>query len=276
MVEVSGIWIYPIKSCRGIALETGRLAPDGLDRDRHWMVVDEEGRFITQRQHPRMALIETQLGDDSLRVSAAGAHGIEIPFVAEGRRRSVTVWRDVCDAIDVGDGAAAWFSDVLGVQCRLVAFEGEARRTCDPHYTGDSIATTQFADGFPLLVIGEASLVALNERLAERAVGPVDMSRFRPNLTVRGIDAFDEDHIRDLRSDNGVRLRLVKPCARCLVTTVDPREGLRDPAGEPLATLNGFRVDPDFGTVFGLNAIVIDGVGRSLSRGERLAVGWNF
>lgn len=276
MAEISGLWVYPIKSCRGIALDAAKLTRDGLAWDRHWMLVDRDGRFLTQRQHPRMALVETALGDEALRVGADGMPAIEVPFRPDGARVAATVWRDTCAAIDAGDAAAAWFSDVLGMHCRLVAFDEREPRLSDPDYAGDSGATTQFSDGFALLVIGDASLVALNERLASKDVAPVAMTRFRPNLTVRGLDAFDEDHANELRTASGAVLRLVKPCARCQITTIDPLTGERDARGEPLATLNEFRVKRDHGTLFGQNAIVLHAGAGRIARGEELAVEWNF
>jgi len=276
MPEISGLWVYPIKSCRGIECGTARLTRDGLAWDRHWMLVDAEGRFLTQRQFPGMALIETALGNDALGVSAPGAPSIEIPFRIDGARKTVSVWRDTCSAIDTGDGAAKWFSDVVGTLCRLVAFDETAPRLSDPHYAGDSGATTRFSDGFALLVIGEASLTALNERLAKKGVEAAAMARFRPNLTIKGLDAFDEDHVRVLSTASGVELQIVKPCARCLITTVDPDSGVRDRSGEPLATLNEFRASREHGTVFGQNAIVIGGADATLSRGDGLVVDWNF
>lgn len=276
MVTISGLWVYPIKSCRGIELMTSILTADGLAWDRHWMLIDHEGRFLTQRQFPKMALIATELGEDSLCVSAAGMSDLQVPFGHEGTIVTASVWRERCEAIDAGEPAAGWFSEVLGTDCRLVAFDPRAKRISDPDFAGDSGASTQFSDGFALLVIGEASLVALNERLIEKGAEAASMARFRPNLALRGVEAFDEDHIRELRGEQSLMLRLVKPCARCLITTVDPATGIRDRAGEPLTTLNEFRVDHDFGTTFGQNAIVLGGVGNRLSIGDELQVNWTF
>lgn len=276
MAEISGLWVYPIKSCRGIECDSSLLTRDGLNWDRHWMLVDADGRFLTQRQFPGMALVGTALGDDALSVSAPGMPSIEIPFRSNGASEAVTIWRDTCSGFDIGEKAARWFSDVVGSRCRLVAFDDAAPRLSDPHYAGDNGATTRFSDGFALLVVGEASLASLNERLLEKGVAPAGMARFRPNLTIKGLDAFDEDHVHSLRTSSGAVLRLVKPCARCLIATVDPDHGVRDSSGEPLATLNEFRTSREHGTVFGQNAIVIEGAGATLSRGEELEVDWNF
>mgnify|MGYP003381603113 FL=1 len=276
MVTISGLWVYPIKSCRGIDLTTSILTADGLAWDRHWMLIDREGRFLTQRQFPRMTLIATQLGEDSLRVSATGLSDLQVPFGHEGEIVTASVWSDQCQAIDAGEPAASWFSEVLGTDCRLVAFDKRAKRISDPEFAGDSGASTLFSDGFALLVIGEGSLGALNERLIEKGAEAVSMARFRPNLVLRGVEAFDEDYIRELRGKRGLILRFVKSCARCLITNVDPATGMRDVTGEPLTTLNQFRIDRDFGTTFGQNAIVLGGAGDRVSIGDELQVNWNF
>jgi uncharacterized protein YcbX len=276
VATVSGLCIYPIKSCGSMEQTSAVLTRDGLARDRHWMVVDREGRFLTQRQFPRMALIEPQLGDDALRVSAPGMADLEVGLGCPGASVPATVWNDKCAAFDVGEAAADWFSQVIGRPCRLVEFDQRSARFSDREYAGDTAATTQFSDGFALLVIGEASLGALNERLLEKGAQAVQMARFRPNLTLHGIEAFDEDHIHELRSPNGVALRLVKPCARCQITTVDPVTGVRDEDAEPLATLNSFRSTREAGTIFGQNAIVLGGAGQRLAVGDELQVVWNF
>ena len=276
MVTVSGLWTYPIKSCASIELRSALLTRDGLARDRHWMVVDREGRFLTQRQLPQMALIEPQLGDDVLRVAAPGMERLEIGLGRQGKRVAATVWNDECAAFDAGEAAADWFSQVLGRHCRLVEFDERSVRFSDPDHAGDSGATTQFSDGFALLVIGDASLGALNERLIEKGVQAVSMARFRPNLTLHGVEAFDEDHIQELHGPNGITLRLVKPCARCQITTVDPATGVRNDGAEPLATLNGFRNIHQDGTIFGQNAVVLGGAGQLLTVGDELQVVWNF
>lgn len=274
-VTVSGLWVYPIKSCAGIALDDAVLTADGLQWDRHWMLVDADGRFLTQREQPRMALIRTALDAEGVRVSAQGRESIHVPFVADGARVCARVWRDDCAAFDCGDSVAQWFSAVMGAPCRLVAFDPAQPRPSDAQYTHGLPATSRFSDGFAALVIGDASLGALNERLLERGHEAVPITRFRPNLTLAGLEAFEEDFVDALRMGEAT-LKLVKPCARCTVTTVDPQTGVRDSEGEPLATLNGFRVHREFGTVFGQNAIVAAGVGARIAVGDAVDVEWNF
>lgn len=276
MITISRLWVYPIKSCAGIELQASKLTVDGLAWDRRWMLVDHKGKFLTQRQLPRMALITAKLSESSLWVSAPAQSDLEVSLDHDGQRVTATLWGDRCDAVDVGDLAAGWFSEALAMPCRLVAFNEQAKRNCDPEFVGTSGASTQFSDGFPLLVIGEASLRALNERLVEKGLEPVSMAHFRPNLALHGLDAFDEDHIRVLCGEHDVALRLVKPCARCLITTVDPTRGVRDASGEPLATLNQFRADREFGTVLGQNAIVLGGAGKQLTVGDELQVDCDF
>lgn len=279
MVAVSGLWIYPVKSCAGLKLDAAELTHTGLAfqglADRHWMAVDENARFLTQRQVPQMALIAPRFVPGGLELSAPGAGTLRLAYSEAGPRVAVEVWRDSCAAYDCGDEAADWFSQATGRRSRLVAFDESVRRVSDTFYTGETEGYSQFSDGFAMLVISDASLNALNERLLEKGTAPVTMDRFRPNITIDGVEAFEEDYISQLQTDQAV-LRLVKPCARCIITTVDPRTGERDAAGEPLATLHRFRLDAKAGTLFGQNAIVASGAGTTLRMGEELAIEWNF
>jgi len=265
---------YPVKSCRGIAADRLRLGPTGFERDRHWMVVRPNGRFVTQREIPRLALIETAIihGDrrhDGLRLTAPGMPAIEVPASAHGASLDVVVWRDSCRAIDQGDAVAGWLSGFLAVPLRLAAFDPLHERASSPQWTGDTRALTEFADGFALLAISEASLADLNGRL-ERAL---PMERFRPNIVLTGIGAYDEDRIHELHRD-GVRLRIVKPCTRCSITTTNQRTGEVE-GDEPLRTLRTYRWSkPLAGVMFGQNVIVIDGAGRELRVGDEFDILW--
>jgi len=251
-VRVSGLWIYPVKSCAGIALETMELGERGPLHDREWMVVDAGGRFVTQRTHPEMALIRPALEGDRLVLTAPGRDPLEIPLTARtGWTVDVEVWRDRCRAIPVGAGADAWLGALLGEPVRLVWMPPEEVRPVDPRYgrPGDRVG---FADGFPLLLISRASLEDLNGRLAV----PVAMERFRPNVEVSGCGPYAEDRWSRLEVA-GVGFRVVKPCARCVITTVDPATGERGP--EPLATLASYRRSGNK-VLFGQN-LIHDGPG---------------
>ena len=189
MMKVSVINIFPIKSTLRIALPLSEGLPRGLTWYRRWMLLDAEGRFITARHHPTLALVQTDVEDDVLRVSVAGRKTLRLPLKPpDGRLVPVTVWQDSCDAVLAGAEADAWFSDYLGFSCRLVQMSDELVRGVNPDYgqAGDEVS---FADGFPLLLISEASLKDLNSRLQT----PVSMRRFRPNLVVDGERAYQED-----------------------------------------------------------------------------------
>jgi len=249
-MKVTEINIYPIKSTRRIALQQSAVLPRGLPWDRRWMLVDAAGGFITARQYPRLTMVQTAFKDDVLQVSAEGRRNLQLPVQPpEVRITSVTVWQDTCDAVLAGAEADAWFSDCLGFSCRLVQMTDELVRTVDPDYgqAGDEVS---FADGFPLLLISEASLNDLNGRLQT----PVSMRRFRPNLVVDGEGAYQEDQWRRIRVGD-VEFEGVKNCSRCVFTTIDPDTGVKDPHKEPLRTLSSYRRQPQGGVYFGQNLI---------------------
>lgn len=249
-MKVTEINIYPIKSTRRIALPQSEVLPRGLPWDRRWMLVDVEGRFITARQYPTLALVQTDVEDDMLRVSVAGRKTLRLSQQPpDGRIVPVTVWKDHCDAVLAGAEADAWFSDYLGFSCRLVQMSDELVRGVNPDYgrAGDEVS---FADGFPLLLISEASLNDLNSRLQT----PVSMRRFRPNLVVDGERAYQEDQWRRIRVGD-VEFEGVKNCSRCVFTTIDPDTGIKHPDKEPLRTLGSYRRKPQGGVYFGQNLI---------------------
>jgi len=258
---IAGLFVYPVKSCRGIALSSAELTERGLAHDREWMIVDASGRFVSQRELPRLALIGTALSDGALALTAPDQAALRIPLDASGDRRLVTVWRDTVEAIDGGDAAARWLSIACARELRLVHFDPHVRRACNRAYAGDSGAHTAFADAYPLLVLAEASLADLNTRLTS----PLPMNRFRPNVVLSGVEPYDEDHIDEIAA-GAIRLKLVKPCTRCQITTTDQATG--ELTSEPLATLATYRMHPALeGVTFGVNAIVTAGAGETLRVG---------
>jgi uncharacterized protein YcbX len=274
---ITALNVYPVKGCRGIGVPRARIAARGLAAvagavavgDREFMIVDSAGRFITQRDEPRLALIATRLESDALVLSARGISPLSIDLGASrGARRNVTVWRSDVIAHDVGDSAARWLAAVIGADVRLVRFDPCETRACNPEYAGDSGAHVAFADGYPVLAISEASLADLNARLAAAGAAALPMNRFRPNLVLAGIEAYDEDHIDTIGAD-GITLRLVKPCTRCRVTTTD--QDTATVGDEPLATLARYRMNAALGGVtFGMNAIVSAGEGSELAVGSAI------
>ena len=253
-LRVSQLSIYPVKSLGGIALQRSAVERFGLHNDRRWMVVDDRGRYLTQREKSRMCLIQPQPLDNGLRLSAPGMDELAIAHTAQMPVREVRVWDDRVDALDCGDAAARWLSRFLDTDCRLVYFPDDGQRAVDPAYArpGD---VTAFSDGFPLLLITQASLDDLNRRLKE----PVAMRRFRPNLVIDGSEAYAEDQWKRLRIGD-LTLRVVKPCSRCVIPTIDPASGERNADAEPLRTLASYRMR-DHKIFFGQN-VIADGEGE--------------
>jgi uncharacterized protein YcbX len=231
---LSQIIIYPIKSAAGITLPKATVTKRGLAFDRHWMVVEDNGKFLTQREHPKMALIKPSLDEDRLVVRATGMPVLEIPFEARGQQSlTVQVWNDTCEATTISDTVDEWFCDFFERLCHLVFMPPSTERRVDPHYSWESDRIS-FADGFPFLLISEASLADLNKKLST----PLPMNRFRPNLVVSGTKPYAEDSWKEI-SIGTMHFRVVKPCARCSITTVDQEKGVH--GQEPLRTLATYR-----------------------------------
>jgi uncharacterized protein YcbX len=274
--SVQALSVYPVKSCRGIACDAVTVGTTGLAlggvRDREWMIVDARGRFVTQREHPRLALVEARATAEGLELCVPG----RMPLRPAGGSdpREVTVWHAQVRGFDAGDAAAEALSAFLGAAVRLVRFDDAKPRRCNPDYAGDSGATTLFADGYPVLVVGRASLDDLNDRLEARGSPRLPMDRFRPNLVLDGLAPYDEDHL-DTVSIGGVVLKLVKPCTRCEITTTDQASAVR--GIEPLRTLSTYRRDDRLaGVTFGMNAVVVAGAGTRIGRGDAARVAFAF
>jgi uncharacterized protein YcbX len=268
--NVSALNMYPVKSCRGVPLTEALLTPTGFSHDRHWMLVRPNGRFVTQRELPRMALIGTAVEQGVLTLTAPGMPPLKVSPAAHGAARPVTVWKFDGRGLDCGVDASQWATKYLETELSLVAFDTSLPRECSPEWTRGTPAITEFADGFPVLVISRASLADLNSRLDK----PLPMERFRPNLVIDGVDAYGEDRIHELRV-GAVILRLVKPCARCSITTTNQQVGAVDGV-EPLRTLKEYRFDKVLrGVMFGQNAIIVSGAGQTLRVGDSLDVTWS-
>jgi uncharacterized protein len=277
--SLGALFLHPVKSCAGIAVREALLVETGLDLDRAWMVVDEQGEMATQRELPRMALVQPTLRHSELVLRAPGMLALHIRLDTVEEPTRVRVWDDVVRAYDMGALTAQWFSDFLGKKLRLVRFDPEEKRLSDPQWTGALQAENAFADGFPLLVLGSATLADLNARLAAQGLAPVTAQRFRPNLVLDGLQPGDEDHVRevDIATDEGlVTLRLVKPCKRCRIPNVDPASG--ETSHQPGDTLAGYRGDARMGgaVTFGMNAVVVRGFDCTLRVGQRATLRWHF
>ncbi|MBA2346253.1 MAG: MOSC domain-containing protein [Rubrobacter sp.] len=232
-MHLSGLYVYPIKSCGGISLDTAEVDERSIRHDRCWMLVDEHGVFLSQREVPRLALIRVDIGADGLFLEAPGMADLRVPFAPEGETVLARVWDDFVETLRVGDEIDRWFSRFLGFSCRLVHLPDYSVRPVDPDYAeaGDRVG---LSDGFPFLMISEASLDDLNGRMEH----PLPMERFRPSLVVRGCGPFAEDGWRRVRV-GGITFRVVKPCARCKITTVD--QSSAEAGKEPLRTLATYR-----------------------------------
>ncbi len=252
-LTLASLHVYAVKGCRGTSPASAVAQLRGFAGDRRWMIVDDAGRFISQRSHPALALLEAELTAQALALGAADRPVLSIPLDADGSpvrtgaAREATVWDDTVPVVDAGDFAAAWLHNVLGTPARLVHMPAATHRAVDPRYgaPGDEVS---FADGYPYLLVSTASLADLNARLKR----PLPMDRFRPNLVVDGCAPEAEDGWRRIRIGS-VNFRLVKPCTRCTVTTIDQATGVPD-GPEPLRTLAGYRTWQG-GARFGMNVI---------------------
>lgn len=267
--RVASLHIYPVKSCRGIDVDSALVTGTGLEWDRRWMIVDANDRFITQRSHTKLATVTTAIADGELRLTTAGRKPLVVAGKHDGKRRSVVIWKDVCTGIDAGDEAAGWFSELLGEPLRLVRIDEDAPRHTDPYWVGENTAPTTFTDGYPFLMISRASLAELNRRLP----APIPMNRFRPNVVIDGVPAHAEDAM-SLFDFGEVVLRGVKLCTRCATTTTDQFTGRLDPDQQPLRTLRTYRHDRSLkGLTFGQNCVIHSGAGSRLAVGAALTIG---
>jgi uncharacterized protein YcbX len=279
MAVVSDLFVYPIKSCGGVRVESADLWETGLYLDRLWMLVTDDGRFVSQRSAPRLALVRTALRFESLQVRAPGMLRLDIPVggfdYAPERRIDVDVWGNRVEAFPENELVNTWFSRFLDLPVRLVRIDPDFRRICDRSWTDPDEAITQFADGFPLLIISRASLEDLNGRLRAAGKEAVSMDRFRPNLVIDGVDAYGEDHLASL-SHQAYEFRMVKPCARCGIPGIDQETA--EVGTEPTDTLAGYRHNPRVGGVtFGMNAIVTRGADEAVVKvGDELQAEVNF
>jgi uncharacterized protein len=266
MATVVDLFVYPLKSARGIRKSRVRVASTGFEWDRHWMLVKTTGTFISQRTHPQLARIVPAITEDALTLTAPEMPPLRVPLAPAGDDTSVRVWDDVCTALDQGKTAGEWVSHAVGDTVRLVRVAASMARVANPKYAGTTPAPVAFPDGFPILVCNQASLADLNGRMPEA----IPMERFRPNLVLDGLAPFAEDRIGSLRIGK-VTLRLVKPCTRCIIPSTDQRTGER--STDPAPVLRKFRFDRALrGVTFGENAVVASGVGAELEEGTECQV----
>lgn len=246
-MHISELNTYPVKSFKGISHHQIKVGLKGPEWDRRWMVVNPEGGFVSQRQFPQMALVEVSIDAKGVTISFPGRQPLKVEKSEIGARREVTVWNSICRAIDQGEEAQKWLTEVLGIDCSLVYLPEDSVRNVNPGYARKETDQLGFADAYPFLLISEASLEELNSRLEV----PIPMNRFRPNLVVRGAKPFEEDTWKTIQIGD-MLFDLVKPCSRCVVTCTDQTTAER--GVEPLKTLAEYRKFPG-GIMFGQNTI---------------------
>ena len=258
---VSQMWIYPLKSCRGISLTQGQVTPKGFKWDREFMFVDENGKFITQRTYPQLARIQVEITGDylSLTPEDSDLETLQLQPTLAGKEITVNVWRSHVTAIDQGDEVAHWLQNFLeeSKDFRLVRQVPQYPRTVNPKYDIAQDSTVSFADGYPFLLTATASLADLNDRIEKRYKNkqpPFPMTRFRPNIVIETEEPFMEGKYQTIEIGE-VTFAVVKPCDRCIITTTDQVTGKRNELQEPLKTLGTFRKFPGKGILFGENLI---------------------
>lgn len=253
MLRVSGLSVFPVKSCGGVSVSSAKIVLRGIEHDHRWMVVDENGVMLTQRDAPALATVATEIGSSVVRLRADEMSLLSFPLRPRdtGARRTVFIHGKPVEAMDMDDTTRVWFSSFLGRPARLVWFPETSHRFTNR----DPRVECAFQDGYPLLVLSDASLDELNRRLVERGKSPLPMNRFRPNMTVDGCDPNQEDRWTGFEAGNAT-FRGVKLCARCRITQTDQALGAVT-SGEPIRTLATYRerVDGDEKIhLFGLNA----------------------
>jgi uncharacterized protein YcbX len=273
-LEITGLRIYPVKSMAGIELDEAVLTAEGFEHDRRFMVVREEGVFVTQRDVPKLALIRTELQNGNIRLSRPGFGEVTVPTKhLQGDIIHTKVWGDHCETVDQGEEIALWLQSAL--EChnslRLVRMKpGFQRPQNRPELLGET-TTTFFADAAPYLVANEASLDALNQSLVAGGHKAVPMNRFRPNIIIRGLEAFAE-HLLSRLEGEGFSLGFCHPCERCVVTTIDQETAEKHSGRQPFKTLRDINPMPGKkpAPAFGHNAILLQGEQSTLKTGSPL------
>ena len=273
-LEITSLTVYPVKSMKGIALESARLTARGLCHDRRFMVVRSNGRFVTQRELSRLALIHTELDADKLLLARPGFGSITVPLdVTGGSPISSKVWKDSCETIDQGEVIAEWLTHALESEepLRLVSMNPEFNRSLSKAVFLGTGTTTFFADAAPYLVANQSSLDKLNSELTTNGLDPVPMNRFRPNIVVKGLNPFEEHQVIQL-TGHDYTLALRYPCERCVVTTIDQDTGRRDPQMQPFKVLAGINPMPENrkAPAFAENAVLKTGEGQQIRVGHKL------
>lgn len=287
-VTIRALYSYPVKSCAGISLDQAMISHAGLPFDRHWVIVDQAGTFMTQRTWPRMALIKPALNADSLTLTAPAMPAIHIPLALPSDTPApvpVRIWQSDTNGFDEGNALADWLSEYLETPCRLLRVHPQAERIASPEHVDQWLTQNKnmapnfparhefaFADGFPLLIANQSSLDELNQQLDDKQQPPVPMDRFRPNIVLQGLESYDEDHMLGMRIGS-LDFAFVKRCARCPIPNIDQATAqiFQEP-GLTLATHRSF----EEGVLFGVNAVVAGPPDTTIRIGDRIEAQFNF
>jgi uncharacterized protein len=269
-VAIKHLFYYPVKSCAGIEVNEAEVSPSGFANDRRWMIVNAECVFVTQREHPELALVLPRIEGGMLWLFAPGSSALSIPVDARGERIDVEIFGERYPARTVSEAADLWLTQYLKASHRLVAFDDDVLRKGGVQYPQRDEAPTLFPDNYGLLVLSDATLADLNRRLSQ----PLPVNRFRPNVVVSGLKAYEEDYLTQIKSAAS-QLRFVDLCFRCNLTTID--QNTAQFGEEPLKTLMSYRVDPKTsGVKFGAYFVVDETKSGFLRVGDELQVTWSF
>jgi len=274
-ITITQLFVFPVKSLRGIATQDATLGPTGFKWDRHWMIVKPDGGFITQRQFPQMVLIATKIKNEQLILSKEGMADFHLDLNKRNNNPGFTgkVWKDYCEVVDEGEDASLWLTEAIGasISLRLVRMaDGHQRPQSKPELLGET-TTTEFADAAPYLICNQASLDALNQSMVKNDFSPVTMEHFRPNIVIEGLGAFDEHQIKTLENEQ-YHLKHCYPCQRCAVPTIDIIKGQRHPQQQPFSLISELNAMPENSKApaFGENAILLKGKNQTIQVGDQL------
>jgi uncharacterized protein YcbX len=270
MPKIAELFVYPVKSCAGVRMDEVSIAPTGFKFDRNWMIIDDSGTFVTQREHPKLALVQPEFANGGIILSAPVMEPLHVSASGNGDPTKISLFGETHEALSITAEADAWFSTYLGGAFRLAKCDPRTLRKGGVQYPERDAAPTSFVDNYGILVISQASHAALNQKLPQA----VPMNRFRPNIVVSGVDEHDEDYFTNARCGE-VALRFVNPCFRCSLTSIDQKSGT--PGLEVLPVLSTYRYDDAAkGVKFGAYAAISGGVGAQLRVDSDLDVDWNF